>query len=77
MFFLLFIITDILHTFFDPQPNVSNLAHIGGGLAGVLVGIGVLRNLRVKSYEVKLWWASVGLFAILMTSGLVLHFIKK
>lgn len=77
MFFILFTITDVIHTMYDTSKGVSHLAHLGGGLTGLLIGIGVLRNLRVKTYEIKIWWASVGLYSILIVSAIFYLFTKS
>jgi rhomboid-related protein 1/2/3 len=47
------------------------MAHFGGALAGLLVGIYVLRNLNKKPWEKKVWWASLALFVILISITIV------
>jgi hypothetical protein len=49
------------------------MAHLCGAIAGLLVGIGVLRNLQVRSWEKKLWWFAVTLYLSLMTAGICFH----
>lgn len=45
--------------------KVSYVAHIGGFVAGLLMGIVVLRNFKKKSWERVVWWiALVGLIAL-------------
>jgi rhomboid-related protein 1/2/3 len=39
-------------------------------LAGLLLGINVLRNLRVKSWEKKIWWTSICIYVILMLGAI-------
>lgn len=57
----------------DPFDRVGYMAHLCGGIAGLLVGIGVLRNLNVRPFEKKLWWFAVTVFSALMISGILFH----
>lgn len=61
----------------DPANNVSYVAHLSGATAGVLVGIGVLRNLSVQSYEKKLWWLAVTLYLSLISAGILYNVIQS
>lgn len=54
----------------DPLNNVSYVSHLSGAAAGILVGIGVLRNLSVQSYEKKLWWFAVTFYITLISAGI-------
>uniref|UniRef100_A0A914W4H3 Phospholipid-transporting ATPase n=1 Tax=Plectus sambesii TaxID=2011161 RepID=A0A914W4H3_9BILA len=45
--------------------KVSYVAHIGGGVAGLLLGIVVLRNFRKKLWERVIWWIALVGFVIL------------
>jgi rhomboid-related protein 1/2/3 len=44
------IFTDV---FQESRDNTGHTAHLFGAIAGILVGIGVLRNLRVRPYQKK------------------------
>lgn len=57
----------------DPYDNVGYIAHLSGAIAGLLVGIGVLRNLNIRPWEKKLWWFAVSLFVGLMMVGVCIH----
>ncbi|KAK9505636.1 hypothetical protein O3M35_009639 [Rhynocoris fuscipes] len=48
-------------------------AHLAGAIAGLLVGIYVLRNLEIRSWEIKLWWAALIIYIILMATGIIIH----
>lgn len=76
-FFLIYIGTDIAMSYHrhmtDPTDNVGYMAHLCGGVAGLLVGIGVLRNLDKKPYEKVLWWIAVTIYSGLMIAGICFH----
>lgn len=47
--------------------QVAYAAHLAGGVAGLLVGLYVLRNLEVHSWERVLLWCAICVFFILIT----------
>ena len=51
--------------------RVSYVAHIAGALVGLLLGIVVLRNLRVRTWERVVWWCSLLLFLGLFLAAIV------
>ncbi|XP_063698716.1 rhomboid-related protein 2 [Culicoides brevitarsis] len=53
--------------------KIGYMAHLCGGIAGLLVGIGVLRNLEERRWERKLWWCAMTLYFALMLSGVAVH----
>lgn len=55
------------------QNQVGYVAHLCGAIAGLLVGIFVLRNLKVHRWEKKLWWFAVTLYVLLMLTGISIH----
>lgn len=75
--FLVFCSTDlgfsIYRHFNDPNDRVGYVAHFCGAMAGLLVGIGVLRNLNVRPYEKKLWFCAVTIYTALMLTGIFFH----
>ncbi|GFG35048.1 hypothetical protein Cfor_07649, partial [Coptotermes formosanus] len=56
--------------FTDREQSIGYTSHIAGALAGLLVGINVLRNLRVKSWEKKVWWISISVYILLMLGAI-------
>ncbi|XP_049541255.1 protein rhomboid [Anopheles darlingi] len=78
--FLVFCIADlgtsIYNSIHDPFDKVGYVAHASGALAGFLVGIGVLRNLKVVPWERKLWWCAVTIYFLLMGAGIMFHFLN-
>lgn len=77
MVFLVYIGTDVGTSIYrhltDVHDRVGYMAHLCGGLAGLLVGIGVLRNLKVRPWEKKLWWAAVTIYFASMIAGICFH----
>lgn len=75
--FLVFCCTDggmaIYRQVHDMHDQVGYVAHLCGAVAGLLVGIGVLRNLKVRPWERKLWWCAVTLYFLLMITGISIH----
>uniref|UniRef100_A0A0A9WGI0 Rhomboid-related protein 3 n=1 Tax=Lygus hesperus TaxID=30085 RepID=A0A0A9WGI0_LYGHE len=57
----------------DASSRIGYVAHFAGALTGLLFGINVLRNLRVKSWENKVWWVSLVTFVILMLSAIIFN----
>jgi len=53
------------------QNRTSYAAHIAGAIAGLLVGIAVLRNLRVSRWETILGYFAI-LVYILLVAGIIL-----
>lgn len=51
--------------------QTSFAAHIGGLLAGLVVGIPVLKNIEKKPWEVYVFWLSIVIFALLTIFGIL------
>ena len=51
--------------------KVAYAAHGAGAVVGLLLGIVVLRNLRVKTWERVVWWFSLLLFLALFLAAIV------
>lgn len=50
----------------DIANNVSYVAHIGGFVAGLLMGIVILRNFKKKVWERVVWWIALIGFLLLV-----------
>jgi hypothetical protein len=57
----------------DSNNTVGAFAHLFGGLAGLLFGFVVLKNLRVDKLERVIWWISISIYLIFMIIGLSVH----
>lgn len=44
-------------------PPVSYVAHLTGALAGLTIGLLVLKNFEQKLHEQLLWWVALGVYA--------------
>ncbi|KAL1501693.1 hypothetical protein ABEB36_006975 [Hypothenemus hampei] len=59
--------------FLNIHNQVGYAAHFGGAVAGLLVGIYLLRNLNVKKCEKYLWWAALVIYVVLMTVAILMN----
>lgn len=75
--FLIFCVTDLGTSIYrhmtDVRDQVGYMAHLCGALAGLLVGLGVLRNLKVRKWEKILWVVAIIVYLALMFSGILIH----
>ncbi|XP_029169925.1 protein rhomboid isoform X3 [Nylanderia fulva] len=55
----------------DTNDQVGYVAHLAGAIAGLLVGINILRNLEVQTWEKIVWWVSMFTFTGLMTAAIL------
>lgn len=44
-------------------PSVSYVAHLTGALAGLTIGLLVLKNFEQKLHEQMMWWIALGVYA--------------
>ncbi|XP_072379847.1 rhomboid-related protein 2-like [Diabrotica undecimpunctata] len=51
--------------------GIGVTCHLGGALAGLLVGIYVLRNIHQTTLEKYIWWAALVLYIFLMIGAVV------
>lgn len=48
------------------------MSHIGGFLAGLLMGIVLLRNFKLRKWEVYAWWFSLVAYVLLVSVCVVI-----
>ncbi|KAK7074094.1 Rhomboid-related protein 2 [Halocaridina rubra] len=77
---LIFSISDLSFALWDTygrpdgtQSATGHMAHLGGAVAGITVGIYILRNLETKKWEKYLWWVAFVLFLVLVLAGVILN----
>lgn len=64
---------EINHYLTAEKDNVGHFAHFYGGIAGLLVGIGVLRNLNARPYQKKIWYVAMSIYFVLMMAAIFYH----
>ncbi|VDD74339.1 unnamed protein product [Mesocestoides corti] len=64
----------IYERFTNPNSaKIGFVAHLGGFVAGVLVGIPVLRNLEIERWEKVCFWVCIFLFAAFMAAAVLFN----
>ena len=61
----------VYYRYLEVDTKVGYGAHAAGAAVGLLLGIVVLRNLRVKTWERVMWWFSLLLFLGLFLAAIV------
>lgn len=59
------------------QNRTSYAAHLSGTIAGFLVGVLVLRNLRVRRWEVVIGWSSAVIFVLLAGAAILFNILNE
>ncbi|KAI6242994.1 hypothetical protein M3Y99_00210200 [Aphelenchoides fujianensis] len=52
--------------------RISYVSHLGGAIAGILLGIVLLRNLRWKKWEVYAWWMALVAYILFVAVCLII-----
>lgn len=55
--------------------KVGYAAHFAGAIAGLLVGVNVLRNLQVERWEKVAWWICFAVYVALMAAAIAINFL--
>ncbi|KAI6210313.1 Rhomboid domain-containing protein [Aphelenchoides besseyi] len=63
--------------YFNGPDKISHTAHIGGFVVGLLLGIVLLRNLRLKKWEQVAWWIRLTAYLIFNMSCLIVIYYNK
>lgn len=72
-FFIIIGSTEVLTAIYCCATTTSNSSHLGGSIAGFLVGILVLEVSKHEPYKEKLWWIAGIIYSSFMTSGMICH----
>lgn len=54
--------------------NVGIIAHVGGAVSGILVGIYTLRNINITSFEKYVWWIALSIYIIFVGVVILINF---
>lgn len=55
----------------DTNDQIGYVAHLAGAIAGLLVGINILRNIEIQTWEKVIWWVSIVTYTVLMTAAIL------
>jgi len=61
----------VYYRYVGTYTKVSYVAHIGGAVVGLLLGLVVLRNLKTHNWERNLWWICILLFLLLLVTAII------
>lgn len=77
LFFTIYCFMDlgkqVLRYINNENDGIGYMAHLFGAAAGLLVGIGVLRNLKVRRWEKYFWWIAMTIYTAFMLTGIIIH----
>ncbi|XP_065361641.1 protein rhomboid [Calliphora vicina] len=57
-------------------PPVSYIAHLTGALAGLTIGLLVLKNFEHRAYENLIWWLALGIYCAFTVFAIVFNLIN-
>lgn len=63
----------VYRRFFGECELISYAAHVGGALAGLLLGFVLLKNINPLKWEKILWWVGLVLFICIVIGGVLLN----
>lgn len=58
-------------------PSVSFVAHIAGAVAGLTIGLIVLKNFEQKLHEQLLWWIALGIYLAWFFFAVIYNFVNS
>ncbi|XP_053952521.1 protein rhomboid isoform X1 [Anastrepha ludens] len=59
------------------SPSVSYVAHLTGALAGLTIGLIVLKNFEQKLHEQLLWWIALGIYTAYIIFAIVFNVLNS
>lgn len=63
--------------FADEYHSVSFIAHLTGALAGLTIGLLVLKNFEQKLHEQLLWWIVLGVYAACIIFAIIFNILNS
>lgn len=76
MIFFAFVVGDVIHVFNINDPSVGHTSHFCGALAGLLVGVLILRNISLNRKERILQIIALVLYIGLMGAAIVWNIVR-
>jgi rhomboid-related protein 1/2/3 len=64
-------------SFSTSLPSVSFVAHIAGGIAGLTIGLIVLKNFEQKLHEQLLWWIALGIYLACIIFAIIFNIVNS
>lgn len=61
------------HYVLNIETNVGIMAHLGGAMSGLLVGIYTLRNIKTTRFEQYIWWMALTIYIIFLGSVILIN----
>jgi rhomboid-related protein 1/2/3 len=58
-------------------PSVSFIAHITGAIAGLTIGLIVLKNFEQKLHEQLLWWIALGIYLACIIFAIIFNIVNS
>ena len=57
-------------------PSISYIAHLTGALAGLTIGLIVLKNFEQRLHEQLLWWVALGVYTACIVFAVVFNVVN-
>lgn len=64
-------------SFSTTLPSVSFIAHIAGAIAGLTIGLIVLKNFEQKLHEQLLWWIALGIYLACIIFAIIFNIVNS
>lgn len=58
-------------------PSVSFVAHVTGAVAGLTIGLIVLKNFEQKLHEQLLWWIALGIYCACIIFAIIFNIVNS
>jgi rhomboid-related protein 1/2/3 len=62
---------------FSTLPSVSFVSHITGAVAGLTIGLIVLKNFEQKLHEQMLWWIALGIYLACIIFAIIFNIVNS
>jgi rhomboid-related protein 1/2/3 len=59
------------------MPSVSFVAHVTGAVAGLTIGLIVLKNFEQRLHEQLLWWIALGIYCACIIFAIIFNIMNS